>query len=101
MQREPCQSEEGFTFVLNEVAILLQTWVEEILGISQQAIGIKDVEASFSARRIDDIISSLLLHATNAPAPPSASSSRSFSAINITKVKTSLKSTQDLIRRSF
>lgn len=98
-RREPCQLEEGFTFVLNEVAALLQIWVEEVLGISQQSIGIKDVDFNFSARRIDDVISSLLLHATNAPPP--AASSRSSSTVHVTKVKTSLKTTQDLIRRSF
>jgi len=98
-RREPCQTDEGFYFIFNEVAILLQIWVEEILGISPQSIGIRDVQLNFSASRIDDMIGSLLRHASSTQATIKVNATSG--AIHPEKVKTTLKSTQDLIRRSF
>ena len=50
-------------------------------------MGIKDVMLNFSARRVDDVLSSLLLRV-----PTGAQAD---------KIKTLLKGTQDLVRRSF
>lgn len=98
-RRNPCHSDQGFTFVLNEVAVLLEIWVEEILGISPQSIGIRDVKLNFSAQRVDEIISSLLLHS---PSSVQAGPKGGLAPIlHPEKVKTKLKTVQDLIRRSF
>ncbi|UZJ54344.1 hypothetical protein CBS101457_003664 [Exobasidium rhododendri] len=103
-RREPCQTDQGFQYVLQEIAILLQIWVEEILGISPVSMGIRDVQLNFSAQRVDEIISSLLLTSSSigqTTAAAGATTATKRSRIHPEKTRTILKSTQDLIRRSF
>jgi nuclear pore complex protein Nup155 len=97
-RRNPCQIDQGFHFVLEEVALLLQIWIGEILGTAPVSMGIRDVQFNFSAQRVDEVISSLLLLSSGPSSQAAAPKGRS---VNPDGARKTLKATQDLIRRSF
>lgn len=89
-RREPFQTESAQLFVLADIATLARMWVEDILGTAQPSLGLKEPLLNFSARRLDDALNALLLALSHMQDVPSKD-----------KVTTSLKSTQELVRRSF
>lgn len=99
-KREPFQSELAQLYVLADIAHLAKLWVEEILGIAQPSLGLKDPLLNFSARRFDDALNALLLALSHLNVN-SSSLPANLRGRNADKISSSLKWTQDLVRRSF
>lgn len=99
-KREPFQIDSAQLFILADIAELARIWVEEILGTAQPSLGLKDPLLNFSARRFDDALNALLLALSHLDAN-SSSLPANLESRNADKVSSSLKWTQELLRRSF
>lgn len=98
LQREPFHSTQGQLFLLSDLATTARLWIEEMLGLAAPSLGLKDIAMGFSARRLDDALSGLLLslgHLEGQPQDVGATTLRAE------KIASSLKATQELLRRSF
>lgn len=96
-KREPYHTPQGQLFVLSDLAHLARIWVDEILGLAAPSLGIKDLLLGFSARRLDDTLSGLVLSLSQLE----GHSSHIHGISTPEKIAASFKLTQELIRRSF
>lgn len=103
-RREPFHTAAGQLFVLSDVAVVARLWMDELLGLAMPSMGLKDIATDFSARRLDDTLSGLLLtlgHLEGQPAKPLVHASAAGTTMSPEKIAASFKATQELIRRSF
>lgn len=111
-RREPFQTTQGYLFLVADAAKLVDSWTREVLGLASDPIGLTSVTAvegrdatssalGFPARRIDDVLGALIGHLTSLVAPSSSLTSSAGTGRDAESVLALLKSTQELIRRSF
>lgn len=119
-RREPFQTMQGYLFLVADAARLIDSWTREVLGLatdpfepststevvlrggrdSLMMANASSTIGGFPARRIDDVLSALIGHLTSLTTGPLPSTSGGRGR-DVESILALLKSTQELIRRSF